>query len=101
MSAHQHSRITTTPSGARAAAPGRWTTTMVPTRRALFALRVALLFALGSIAGVPDPAGGVEVGDPAPGFTLPATTGGDISLSAFKGKKYVLLEFYGADFAPA
>ena len=42
----------------------------------------------------------VEVGQPAPGFTLPATTGGDISLSDFRGKKFVLLEFYGADFAP-
>ena len=42
----------------------------------------------------------VEVGEPAPAFTLASTTGGDISLSDFRGKKWVLLEFYGADFVP-
>ncbi len=48
----------------------------------------------------PRPAGAVEVGEPAPDFKLPSTTGGDISLSDFRGKKFVLLEFYGADFSP-
>ncbi len=42
----------------------------------------------------------LEVGDKAPGFTLPSTTGEEISLSQFRGKKLVLLEFYGVDFAP-
>ena len=42
----------------------------------------------------------LEVGDKAPDFKLPATTGTDISLSDFKGKKFVLLEFYGAAFVP-
>ena len=42
----------------------------------------------------------VEVGEKAPEFKLPATTGLDISLSDFRGKKWVLLEFYGVDFAP-
>jgi hypothetical protein len=42
----------------------------------------------------------IDVGDKAPEFTLPSTTGEKISLSQFKGKKIVLLEFYGADFAP-
>jgi AhpC/TSA family protein len=42
----------------------------------------------------------LEVGEPAPGFTLPSTTGSDISLGDYRGKKFVLLEFYGADFAP-
>lgn len=42
----------------------------------------------------------MEVGEPAPDFSLASTTGGDISLSDFRGKKFVLLEFYGADFAP-
>ena len=46
------------------------------------------------------PAAAVEVGEPAPEFTMPSTMGGDISLSDFRGKKWVLLEFYGADFAP-
>jgi peroxiredoxin Q/BCP len=42
----------------------------------------------------------VEVGDKAPDFTLPSTTGKDISLSQFQGKQLVLIEFYGQDFAP-
>ena len=42
----------------------------------------------------------IEVGDKAPDFKLPATTGVDISLSDFKGKKFVLVEFYGAAFVP-
>lgn len=42
----------------------------------------------------------VEVGKPAPGFNLPATTGVNVSLNEFRGKSWVLLEFYGADFAP-
>lgn len=43
----------------------------------------------------------IDIGDKAPNFTLPSTTGKKISLSQFRGKKLVLLEFYGADFAPA
>lgn len=42
----------------------------------------------------------LEIGDKAPDFTLPSTTGEKISLSQFRGKKLVLLEFYGADFNP-
>lgn len=42
----------------------------------------------------------LEVGDEAPDFTLPATTGGKIALRQFRGKKNVLLEFYGVDFEP-
>ena len=42
----------------------------------------------------------LDVGEKAPDFTLPATTGEKISLSQFRGKKIVLLEFYGADFSP-
>ena len=42
----------------------------------------------------------LDVGDKAPEFTLPATTGEKISLSQFRGKKIVLLEFYGADYSP-
>lgn len=41
----------------------------------------------------------VEVGQKAPDFNLPATTGGTISLAQFRGKP-VLIEFYAADFAP-
>jgi hypothetical protein len=45
-------------------------------------------------------AGAVEVGQSAPEFKLPSTVGNDIALSDFRGKKWVLLEFYGADFSP-
>ena len=58
-----------------------------------------LLLGLGSVAG-PAAAAGPKVGDKAPDFTLPATTGEPISLSRFRGKRVVLLEFYGADFNP-
>ena len=56
-----------------------------------------LLFGLLGTAGVSS---ALNVGDQAPDFSLPATTGGKISLSQFRGKKLVLIEFYGADFAP-
>jgi len=42
----------------------------------------------------------LEVGEKAPDFTLPSTMGGQISLRQFQGKQFVLIEFYGADFAP-
>jgi peroxiredoxin Q/BCP len=42
----------------------------------------------------------IEIGDRAPDFELPATTGSNIKLSQFLGKQAVLIEFYGADFAP-
>jgi len=42
----------------------------------------------------------LEIGEPAPDFSLPSTTGEKISLSQFRGKQNVLLEFYGSDFAP-
>jgi peroxiredoxin len=45
-------------------------------------------------------AAAVEIGQAAPDFSLDATTGGKISLSQFRGKQAVLIEFYGADFAP-
>jgi peroxiredoxin Q/BCP len=51
-------------------------------------------------AADPRVAAALEVGDQAPDFTLPSTTGEKISLSQFRGKKTVLLEFYGADFSP-
>lgn len=57
----------------------------------------ALFLTMAMTAG---PATAVEVGAPAPDFTLPSTTGSDIALSDFRGKQWVFLEFYGADFAP-
>ena len=42
----------------------------------------------------------LEIGKPAPDFTLPSTTGEKISLSQFKGKKHVFIQFYSVDFNP-
>ena len=36
----------------------------------------------------------LKVGDPAPDFTLPDTSGKPVKLSEFKGKKSVVLAFY-------
>src|SRR5689334_18610785 len=40
------------------------------------------------------------IGKPAPDFTLPSTSGQDVSLRQFKGKKTVVLFFYPADDSP-
>ena len=53
---------------------------------------------LAGVLGVAGGATALEVGEKAPDFTLPSTTGEKISLSQFQGKKPVLLEFYVADF---
>ena len=59
-----------------------------------------ILVALAVISVTVSPARAIEVGEPAPDFRLPSTFGNDISLSDFRGKKWVLLEFYGNDFSP-
>ncbi len=41
----------------------------------------------------------LEVGEQAPDFTLPSTTGEKISLSQYRGKQLVLIEFF-VGFAP-
>lgn len=56
-----------------------------------------LFFALLSASRVSS---ALEVGDKAPDFKLPSTNGDDISLSDFRGKKWVFLEFYAAAFVP-
>jgi cytochrome oxidase Cu insertion factor (SCO1/SenC/PrrC family) len=43
----------------------------------------------------------LKVGDKAPDFTLPSTTGEKISLSQFQGKKPVVLFFYICAFGGA
>ena len=60
---------------------------------------IALVAALASLA-LPGAAMALEAGQPAPDFKLPSTMGTDVSLGEFRGKKWVLLEFYGADFSP-
>ena len=52
------------------------------------------------LLGLPPMSSALDVGDKAPDFKLLSTTGEKISLSQFRGKKLVLLEFYGADFSP-
>jgi peroxiredoxin len=41
-------------------------------------------------------AAAIKVGDQAPAFTLPATTGKQVSLADFQGKNVVLFGFIGA-----
>jgi hypothetical protein len=55
---------------------------------------------LVGVLGVVGVATALEVGEKAPDFTLPGTTGEKISLSQFQGKQHVLLEFFVGDFAP-
>ena len=69
-------------------------------RRVFSAALCGLILATGSAVATPRPSAAVEEGAAAPDFKLPSTTGLDIVLSDYKGKKWVLLEFYGADFSP-
>lgn len=67
----------------------------------LLAKRMKYLFLAGAVlagVGMVGVSPALEIGDKAPDFTLPSTTGQKISLSEFRGKKLVLLEFYVADF---
>ena len=61
---------------------------------------VVLGVLLAHVWGGAGVATALEVGEQAPDFTLPSTTGETVSLRQFRGKHLVLLEFYGADFAP-
>jgi hypothetical protein len=61
-------------------------------------LVLGLLFI--GLLGTAPVSSALDVGDQAPDFSLPATTGGKISLSQFREKKLVLIEFYGADYSP-
>jgi hypothetical protein len=69
-------------------------------KRPLGWISVGAVLTVASIVILAGPAVAAEVGQPAPDFKLPSTMGGDVSLSDFRGKKWVFLEFYGADFAP-
>jgi len=68
------------------------------TRRKFLGASLAVAGVLA--AGYPARSEALEVGQKAPDFSLPSTTGEKISLSQFRGQP-VLIEFYGADFAPA
>lgn len=55
-----------------------------------------LVLAFGGI----QPASALEVGKPAPDFTLEDTEGEKVSLRQFRGQNLVLIEFIGAVWAP-
>ena len=55
---------------------------------------------LAGMLGAVPVATALEIGELAPDFMLLSTTGEKMSLSQFRGKTAVLIEFYGADFAP-
>ena len=42
----------------------------------------------------------LAIGQPAPAFTLPASTGGEISLADYQGQQVVVLYFYPRDLTP-
>ena len=42
----------------------------------------------------------IDIGASAPDFTLPASTGGEVTLSSFRGNNNVLLVFYPLAFTP-
>ena len=65
------------------------------------AVLAGVVVILMSLLAPANRADAVEPGQPAPDFKLPSTLGNDIALSEFRGKKWVLLEFYSADFAPS
>jgi cytochrome oxidase Cu insertion factor (SCO1/SenC/PrrC family) len=63
----------------------------------------AILFACSALAAglwaqTAPPKTSLKVGDTAPDFALPSTTGQNVKLSDFKGKKPVVLAFFPAAF---
>jgi len=73
-------------------------------RKARFAmwslLLVAVALGIGPGPILAPPAAALEIGKPAPDFSLPNEKGETVTLRQFRGKKIVLLEFFGAAFAP-
>ena len=53
---------------------------------------------LNAQQGVTPPHTHLKLGDIAPDFTLPATTGGTVRLADFRGKSNVVLAFFPAAF---
>jgi peroxiredoxin len=67
--------------------------------RLSLALSSALICAgLNAQQGITPPHTHLKVGDMAPDFTLPATTGGTIHLADFRGKSNVVIAFFPAAF---
>jgi peroxiredoxin len=64
------------------------------------AIRAASAILVAAVLSIPSGTEALEVGDKAPDFELPATTGGTIRLSDYLGKSMVLVEFYHTDWGP-
>jgi peroxiredoxin len=60
----------------------------------------AVLMAAGLNFATAPRAPALEIGKPAPNFTLPSASGENVSLKQFRGQRMVLIEFFGAAFAP-
>jgi peroxiredoxin Q/BCP len=67
-------------------------------RTVLAALVLFLPVAMARTEEKPEEKKKIEVGKPAPDFTLKDEKGKEVKLSSFKGKKNVLLAFYPRDF---
>jgi peroxiredoxin len=68
--------------------------------KTLSAIRAASAILVAAVLSFPGVTEALEVGDKAPDFELPATTGGTIRLSDYVGKSMVLVEFYHTDWGP-
>ena len=68
--------------------------------KTISAIRAASAIVLAAVLSAPSGTEALEVGDKAPDFELPATTGGTIRLSDYLGKSMVLVEFYHTDWGP-
>jgi len=66
--------------------------------RKLRCLVLAAAAASALLAQINPPKTQLKVGDEAPDFTLPSTTGQPVKLSDFRGKKNVVLAFFPAAF---
>ncbi len=68
------------------------------TRLGFISLTALVVRTLKAQAPQAPPKTHLKVGDTAPEFTLPSSAGGTVSLSAFKGKKPIVLAFFPAAF---
>jgi peroxiredoxin len=66
--------------------------------RKLRFLVLAAAAASALLGQISPPKTQLKVGDEAPDFTLPSTTGQPVKLSDFRGKKNVVLAFFPAAF---
>ena len=63
--------------------------------------RLKLLVAAAALALAAHPANALQVGDKAPDFSLPSTSGSSVRLSDFAGNKSLVVFFYIGAFTKA